>query len=223
MAGIADLLAGLFSGPDYQSNNQPVMSGGRVNWGDPDKSSDFFRADRAMLGRMPAAAPAMFGGDVPLPPPRPAGIGVPRQAAVSPAVTPTEGPAPAVPPAPEPVPASEPVPVDLDGMRRMSGAALSMEPEPGYTGAVGQILQQAIQEAYTPPVAAVPATPLPGLTMPAMARAAMRMPIGPVQSNALPPEALQAMAAAFGAQSRPSLGAFNVRSRPGTNRTGGMI
>ena len=56
-------MGGLFSGPDYQSNNQAVVSrpqgpmpgtGGQqratLNFGDSENAADFFRADKAMQG-----------------------------------------------------------------------------------------------------------------------------------------------------------------------------
>ena len=41
-------LSDLFSGPDYQSTGEKVVDDGRVNWGNPDSASDFFRADKAL-------------------------------------------------------------------------------------------------------------------------------------------------------------------------------
>jgi hypothetical protein len=47
------------SDTDYQSNSQTVTSPGsnKVNWGDPNSSADFFRADKAMRAQQPAATP----------------------------------------------------------------------------------------------------------------------------------------------------------------------
>ena len=59
------LFSKIFSGKDYQSNNQLVstpMGGAPVNWGNSDSAADFFRADKA-LSQMKAqqAADAMSG------------------------------------------------------------------------------------------------------------------------------------------------------------------
>ena len=53
------ILSRIFSGQDYQSNNQPVskpMDGAPVNWGNPDSAADFFRASKALQ----QARPEMF-------------------------------------------------------------------------------------------------------------------------------------------------------------------
>ena len=45
------ILSKIFSGKDYQSNNQLVstpMGGAPVNWGNSDSAADFFRADKAL-------------------------------------------------------------------------------------------------------------------------------------------------------------------------------
>ena len=59
MAGIGEMLAGLFSGPNYQYNGNVVApQGGPINWGDPNLPSDFFRASQASIAK-PTAAPNM--------------------------------------------------------------------------------------------------------------------------------------------------------------------
>lgn len=48
------ILSRIFSGGDYQSNNELVgkpMSGAPVNWGNPDSAADFFRADKALMAK----------------------------------------------------------------------------------------------------------------------------------------------------------------------------
>ena len=57
------ILRRIFSGQDYQSNSRPVVEDGRVNWGDPDRAADFFRADRAAreLGTLPPVERASGG------------------------------------------------------------------------------------------------------------------------------------------------------------------
>jgi hypothetical protein len=42
-------LAGLFSGPAYQSKGGELRQNGKINWGDSDSAADFFRADRARM------------------------------------------------------------------------------------------------------------------------------------------------------------------------------
>jgi len=81
MAGIGEMLAGLFSGPVYQSQGGVVDPGpGKpINWGDPNLAADFFRADQANTARNQQ--------NIPLPPRRPAGLGAP----------PAQAPAPAAP------------------------------------------------------------------------------------------------------------------------------
>jgi hypothetical protein len=49
------LLGRIFSGQDYQSNNQRVVQDGNINWGDRDSAADFFRADKAMMAQREAA------------------------------------------------------------------------------------------------------------------------------------------------------------------------
>jgi hypothetical protein len=61
------ILSKIFSGKDYQSNNQAVNTptgGAPVNWGNSDSAADFFRADKA-LSQMKAqqAADAAAGTD----------------------------------------------------------------------------------------------------------------------------------------------------------------
>jgi len=58
-------LSRIFSGQDYQSNSRPVVEGRKVNWGDPDRPEDFFRADKAAreLGILPPIERAS-GGEV---------------------------------------------------------------------------------------------------------------------------------------------------------------
>lgn len=57
------VLRRIFSGQDYQSNNRPVVEDKRVNWGDPERAADFFRADRAAreLGTLPPVERASGG------------------------------------------------------------------------------------------------------------------------------------------------------------------
>lgn len=57
------VLRRIFSGQDYQSNSRPVVESGRVNWGDPERAADFFRADRAAreLGTLPPVERASGG------------------------------------------------------------------------------------------------------------------------------------------------------------------
>ncbi len=57
------ILRRIFSGQDYQSNSRPVVEDKRVNWGDPDRAADFFRADRAAreLGTLPPVERASGG------------------------------------------------------------------------------------------------------------------------------------------------------------------
>lgn len=43
----------IFSGNNYQSTGEPVMSDGRLNWGDPESAADFFRADAALQEMRP--------------------------------------------------------------------------------------------------------------------------------------------------------------------------
>jgi hypothetical protein len=53
------ILSRIFSGENFQSNNQPVnkpMGGAPVNWGNSDSAADFFRADKALQ----QARPEMF-------------------------------------------------------------------------------------------------------------------------------------------------------------------
>ena len=53
------ILSRIFSGENFQSNNQPVnkpMDGAPVNWGNSDSAADFFRADKALQ----QARPEMF-------------------------------------------------------------------------------------------------------------------------------------------------------------------
>jgi hypothetical protein len=50
------VLSRIFSGGDYQSNNELVgkpMGGAPVNWGSPDSAADFFRADRELRKQRP--------------------------------------------------------------------------------------------------------------------------------------------------------------------------
>ena len=48
------ILSKIFSGQDYQSNNELVnkpMGGAPVNWGNSDSAADFFRADKALMAK----------------------------------------------------------------------------------------------------------------------------------------------------------------------------
>ena len=45
------------SGEDYQSSGEPVVQNGVINWGDPDNSADFFRADQALQKLHPYVEP----------------------------------------------------------------------------------------------------------------------------------------------------------------------
>jgi hypothetical protein len=48
------ILSRIFSGGDYQSNNELVnkpMGGAPVNWGNPESAADFFRADKALMAK----------------------------------------------------------------------------------------------------------------------------------------------------------------------------
>jgi hypothetical protein len=48
------ILSQIFSGKDYQSNNELVnkpMGGAPVNWGNPESAADFFRADKALMAK----------------------------------------------------------------------------------------------------------------------------------------------------------------------------
>jgi hypothetical protein len=49
-------LGRMFSGDDYQSNNQRVVKDNAVNWGDRDNAADFFRADAARMAMEKKAA-----------------------------------------------------------------------------------------------------------------------------------------------------------------------
>lgn len=67
---------------DYQSNARPVVDRGEVNWGDPDNAADFFRADRARMGRAEGGG-IMDAPPMPMPDmPKPAGAGG-RDAAIN--------------------------------------------------------------------------------------------------------------------------------------------
>jgi hypothetical protein len=79
-------LSDLFSGPDYLSTGEVASP---TNWGDPERASDFFKADRALRLAQQASEPAR---DVPLPPRRPAPEAAPRQqiAAAPPAPAPDQ-------------------------------------------------------------------------------------------------------------------------------------
>ena len=51
------ILSRIFSGGNYQSNNELVdkpMNGAPVNWGNSDSASDFFRADKALMAQRAA-------------------------------------------------------------------------------------------------------------------------------------------------------------------------
>ena len=47
----------VLSGEDYQSSGEPVVQNGVINWGDPDNSADFFRADQALQELHPYVEP----------------------------------------------------------------------------------------------------------------------------------------------------------------------
>ena len=47
----------VLSGEDYQSTSDPVVQNGVINWGDPDNSADFFRADQALQELHPYVEP----------------------------------------------------------------------------------------------------------------------------------------------------------------------
>jgi len=50
----SSVLSRIFSGGDYQSNNELVnkpMGGAPVNWGNPESAADFFRADKALMAK----------------------------------------------------------------------------------------------------------------------------------------------------------------------------
>ena len=47
----------VLSGEDYQSTSEPVVQNGVINWGDPDNSADFFRADQALQELHPYVEP----------------------------------------------------------------------------------------------------------------------------------------------------------------------
>lgn len=57
------ILSSIFGGQNYQSNNRPVVEDRKVNWGDSDRASDFFRAERAAreLGILPPVERASGG------------------------------------------------------------------------------------------------------------------------------------------------------------------
>ena len=49
----------MFSGDSYQSTGEKTVDNGKVNWGDPDSSSDFFKADKAYQNILhPQASPS---------------------------------------------------------------------------------------------------------------------------------------------------------------------
>lgn len=59
------ILSKIFSGGDYQSNNQLVskpMGGAPINWGNSDNAADFFRADKAMMAQRQADEGMKRGG-----------------------------------------------------------------------------------------------------------------------------------------------------------------
>ena len=45
-------MSGGVSPSDVQATGDPVVSGSDINWGNPDNDADFFRADKAMMGKM---------------------------------------------------------------------------------------------------------------------------------------------------------------------------
>lgn len=63
----------LLGGPDYQSNNMPVvaqpqgqmqanpMTPQQINWGNPENAADFFRADRALQNLPPEVLRGLLG------------------------------------------------------------------------------------------------------------------------------------------------------------------
>lgn len=122
MAGIGEMLAGLFSGPVYQSQGGVVDPGpGKpINWGDPNLAADFFRADQANTARNQQ--------NIPLPPRRPAGLG--GQPAAPAPVTTASAPA-------APAPYLEPGYTNSTG-RILTNALAG--PEPGYSGQAGALL-----------------------------------------------------------------------------------
>jgi hypothetical protein len=59
------ILSKIFSGKDYQSNNELVnkpMGGAPVNWGNSDSAADFFRADKALMAQRQADEGYKRGG-----------------------------------------------------------------------------------------------------------------------------------------------------------------
>jgi hypothetical protein len=61
------ILSRIFSGKDYQSNNELVskpMDGAPVNWGSPESAADFFRADKALMAKRKEEEGRAAGGGV---------------------------------------------------------------------------------------------------------------------------------------------------------------
>ena len=61
------ILSRIFSGKDYQSQGGELRQDGKINWGNPESSADFFRADKARLETPDAAGMARGGAANPSP------------------------------------------------------------------------------------------------------------------------------------------------------------
>lgn len=62
--GFLESLRGMFSGPEVLSTGEKLVDDGRVNWGNPDLPSDFFRADKAALALAKRPTVGEPGNDV---------------------------------------------------------------------------------------------------------------------------------------------------------------